>query len=103
PADIETNLDQQMAAFGVSADVIAEALALLEPQGSGGGDTIYPLREGIERFMITDINNAGSGARAQSEIPAFFDQIEIGAGQSHALKYHHAPGGANTLFMDGHV
>jgi len=30
----------------------------------GGGDTLYRLREGIERFMITDINNPGAGQSA---------------------------------------
>ena len=33
-----------------------------EPLGNGGGTTIYRLREGIERFMITDINNAAASA-----------------------------------------
>lgn len=26
-------------------------------EGNGGGDVVYRLREGIERFLITDINN----------------------------------------------
>ncbi len=39
-----------------------------EGYGNGGGNTIYRLREGIERFLITDINNPASNARAQSEI-----------------------------------
>jgi prepilin-type N-terminal cleavage/methylation domain-containing protein len=34
------------------------------PYGTGDGDTIYRFREGIERFMITDINNPGASARA---------------------------------------
>ena len=36
--------------------------------GNAGGDTIYRLREGIERVLITDINNPAASAMAQSEL-----------------------------------
>jgi prepilin-type N-terminal cleavage/methylation domain-containing protein/prepilin-type processing-associated H-X9-DG protein len=66
--------------------------------GNGGGSTIYRLREGIERFLITDINNAAGSSRAQSEIWIMFDTI------SKNVKYfNHVPGGSNVLYMDGHV
>jgi len=68
--------------------------------GNGGGNTVYRIREGIERFMITDINNPGIGALAQSEIIVMFDQI--GSQQGISL-YNHIPGGCNVLYMDGHV
>ena len=66
--------------------------------GNGGGSTVLRLREGIERFMITDINNAAGSAQAQSEIFVMYDLLNtIAAG------FNHVPGGANTLYMDGHV
>ena len=66
--------------------------------GNGGSDVVYRLREGIERFVITDINNPAAGAAAQSEIFVMFDTI------SKMVKYfNHVPGGGNVLFMDGHV
>ena len=66
--------------------------------GNGGGDVVYRLREGIERFLITDINNPAASAQAQSDIFVMFDQI------SSNLKYfNHVPGGCNVLYMDGHV
>ncbi len=68
--------------------------------GNGGGDTVYRLREGIERFLITDINNPAASAQAQSEVFVMLDQI--GAGNNTAL-FNHIPGGCNVLFMDGHV
>ena len=68
------------------------------PYGVGGGDTVYRLREGIERFMITDINNPAAGAKAQSEVMVMFDQVSTSASA-----YNHVPGGANILYMDGHV
>ena len=68
------------------------------PLGNGNGNTIYRLREGIERFLITDINNPAASAKAQSEIFVMFDKI------SKVVRYYnHLPGGSNALFMDGHV
>jgi prepilin-type processing-associated H-X9-DG protein len=68
--------------------------------GNGGGNTIYRLREGIERFLITDINNPAASAQAQSEVFIMMD--ELGAGNA-IDKYNHVPGGCNVLYMDGHV
>ena len=70
----------------------------LQPYGNGGGDTVYRLREGIERFLITDINNPAASAKAQSEIYIMWDLVAT-APQG----YNHIPGGSNILYMDGHV
>ncbi len=66
--------------------------------GNGGSNTIHRLREGVERFMITDINNPGASALAQSSLFIMADLIAT-APQG----FNHVPGGANVLFMDGHV
>lgn len=66
--------------------------------GNGGSDTIFRLREGIARFMITDINNPGASAKAQSEIVTMHDQVA-----TTPSAFNHVPGGANVLYMDGHV
>jgi prepilin-type N-terminal cleavage/methylation domain-containing protein/prepilin-type processing-associated H-X9-DG protein len=66
--------------------------------GNGGSNTIYRMREGIERFMITDINNPGASALAQSEIAVMYDAIS-----ETASSFNHVPGGANVMYMDGHV
>ncbi len=68
--------------------------------GNGRGNTIYRLREGIERFMITDINNPAATAQAQSEVIVASDLISNTGGDS---LFNHIPGGANVLYMDGHV
>jgi prepilin-type N-terminal cleavage/methylation domain-containing protein/prepilin-type processing-associated H-X9-DG protein len=68
--------------------------------GNGGGSTVYRLREGIERFLITDINNAGSSAKAQSSIWIMGDNIATGAKVG---TFNHLPGGCNYLYLDGHV
>jgi len=69
---------------------------------SVGSKTIYRLREGIERFFISDINNPAAGAKAQSEIPAAWD-IALAANFNGAPSFNHIPGGGNVLYMDGHV
>ena len=58
------------------------------------------LREGIERFFITDINNPAASATASSEIPVMWDEIATYGG---AEAFNHVPGGGNVLFMDGHT
>ena len=79
----------------------------------------YPrLRHGIERFFITDINNPGAGAAAQSSIAVLFDFWSTSTaastrgsdaaqgwfgGAGSIATFNHVPGGSNVLFMDGHV
>ncbi len=67
-----------------------------------GAATMYRLREGIERFLITDINNPAGSAVAQSEMPVMWDEINPQVGGDYA-SFNHVPGGANVLYMDGHV
>ncbi len=68
------------------------------PNGTAGGSTVLHLREGIERFMITDINNAAASSRAQSEIFVMWDRISTTPSD-----FNHVPGGSNVLYLDGHV
>ncbi len=78
--------------------------------------TSYPrLREGVERFFITDINNPGAATAAASELVVMFDawaDNKTAAGDgwggmpvpANAVSfYNHIPGGSNVLYMDGHV
>jgi len=69
--------------------------------GTGGSNTIYRFREGIERFIITDINNPAASSRAQSELEVAWDKISSAVGGG--VGYNHVPGGCNTLYLDGHV
>jgi prepilin-type N-terminal cleavage/methylation domain-containing protein/prepilin-type processing-associated H-X9-DG protein len=63
--------------------------------------TIYRLREGIERFFVTDINNAGASNKAQSQLSVAADTISSSPTDGQA--FNHVPGGSNVLYMDGHV
>jgi len=60
--------------------------------------TAYRLREGIERFFITDINNPAASAVAQSELVMMGDNVHLDVARN-----NHVPGGLNVLYMDGHV
>ena len=67
-------------------------------KGNAGGDTIYRLRMGIERFMITNINDPAASAKAASEIPVMFGTVSTVSSE-----FNHVPAGLNCLYMDGHV
>ncbi len=64
------------------------------------GRDLYRLREGIERFYITDINNPSASNMAQSTLPVIWDQVSADVALA---GFNHIPGGANVLYMDGHV
>lgn len=90
--------DNTVADRDIKISPATEAITGGPALGNGGGDTIYRLREGIERFLITDINNPAASAKAQSAMWVMMDKLSVEAGL-----YNHIPGGANVLYMDGHV
>ncbi len=85
--------------------------------GSGPTTSSVRTREGIERFFITDVNNPGENARAQSSIPLMVDMVSAPNPSTSEFpteidglpvggklqRFNHAPGGMNALYLDGHV
>lgn len=65
---------------------------------NGDERTLLPLREGIERFLISDINNPSESHIADTKLPVMFDKISI-----EVAEFNHVPGGANVLYLDGHA
>jgi prepilin-type N-terminal cleavage/methylation domain-containing protein/prepilin-type processing-associated H-X9-DG protein len=69
------------------------------------------VREGVERFFITDVNNPGAGTSGQSEIAVMWDAWGISGAAAYDNEgttlgervMNHIPGGSNVLYMDGHV
>jgi|GEM_PF-685774 len=61
--------------------------------------TFYRLREGIERFFITDINNPAASAMAQAEVPVMFETVQDRETRGLLQKEP----GYNVMYMDGHV
>jgi prepilin-type N-terminal cleavage/methylation domain-containing protein/prepilin-type processing-associated H-X9-DG protein len=105
PADVDMNF---VVSIGTEITVNGPA-ATYEDRFEGdipfGDSQILRLREGIERFFISDINNPAASAMAQSEIPVMWDTIWTPA-YSDGINFSyfsHVPGGGNVLFMDGHV
>ncbi len=84
--------------IAANPDVADNDWRVADGTGTGGGDTIFRLREGIERFFITDINNPAGSTEAQSTIPISWDNIS-----EEPSHFNHVPGGANVLYLDGHV
>jgi len=70
--------------------------------GNAESNTVFRLREGIERAFITDINNPGASAKAQSSVVVMYDVISSGI-NAEGASFNHVPGGTNVLYMDGHV
>jgi len=71
-------------------------------KSDGTDKTIYRLREGIERFFITDINNPAASALAQSELAIMHDDVNADISRGGG-SFNHVPGGGNVLYLDGHV
>jgi prepilin-type N-terminal cleavage/methylation domain-containing protein/prepilin-type processing-associated H-X9-DG protein len=77
------------------------------PSPNASGKPLHWLKEGIERFFITDINNPAATAVAQSELAVMWDNMNFDELDPRpddiAGAFHHFPGGTNVLWMDGHV
>lgn len=75
-------------------------------RGTARSDKVMRLREGIERFLITDINNPANNSLGQSALPIMWDTFG-NPGDSDATAggtvFNHIPGGCNVLYMDGHA
>ena len=89
-------LDLNTSVIGGNLDEIDEDITFTH---SGLGErTVLRMREGVERFMITDINNPAASTEAQSTVAVKYDSLA-----SIPAEFNHIPGGANVLYMDGHV
>ncbi len=86
------------ASEGVASDEDYNYTSTFPGTQAGGGSILYRLREGVERFMITDINNPASSANSQSVVPVMWDHLTPQIKGS-----THVPSGVNVLYMDGHV
>jgi len=75
--------------------VVSEAYAGTQVNG---GDRLFRLRQGIERFLITDISNPAVPSATVSTIPVMWDHITTAV-----QDFAHVPGGGNVLYLDGHV
>ena len=70
------------------------------PYGNNGGDALHRLGMGVERFLISDQNNATAAAEARSRIWVMMD---LYASSGSISFFNHIPGGSNVLYLDGSV
>lgn len=93
---ISANIDALAEVWSDDPSVVHADWELAMPLA--GQATAYRFREGIERFLITDINNAAQQAQGQSTLAVMWDSI-----MDDPVHFNHVPGGTNVLYMDGHV
>jgi prepilin-type processing-associated H-X9-DG protein len=67
--------------------------------GNSNGSVLNRLSAGVDRFLITDINNIFQGTETGSSVVAvMWDQIS-----TNISEFSHVPAGQNVLYLDGHV
>jgi len=71
---------------------------LFDGESVGDKRKLLQLKEGIERFLVRNINNAAATNIGQSELAIMWDNTSTKSGD-----FNHVPGGSNVLYMDGHV
>ncbi|GMW03797.1 MAG: hypothetical protein AMXMBFR84_49310 [Candidatus Hydrogenedentota bacterium] len=74
--------------------------------GTANSGVVQRLRDGVERFLITNINSTATGAKSQSAVPIMWDTYgsnEFNDSRAGTIVFNHVPGGCNVLYMDGHV
>jgi len=64
----------------------------------GGVSTFPRLRDGIERFVTDETKSINGSGQAGSVIPVMWDAI-----RDRGDRFNHESGGANVLYLDGHV
>lgn len=80
-------------------EILDEPIPMSTPGlGTADLDVVLRLRQGVERFLITDINNPGATASKETEVFIMYDSLS-----TDPRDFNHAPGGSNVLYMDGHV
>jgi len=67
--------------------------------GNAGGNQVNRLAAGVDRFLISDINQILTGQESgASVVPVQWDQIS-----TNITEFSHVPAGMNVLYLDGHV
>ncbi|HPO15150.1 MAG TPA: DUF1559 domain-containing protein [Candidatus Hydrogenedentes bacterium] len=103
--DLEANLENLFTALDSTVEEATKTaegdMKVLPGTGNGGQDVIFRLRQGVERFFITDINNPAASALAASQLAVMWD--EMSTESQYISHFNHVPGGCNILYMDGHV
>ncbi len=90
--------EANVASGGAASDWDFRVSSKFSGTQAGGGDIIYRLREGVGRFLVTDVNNPASREGAETMIPVMWDHLT-----PQVIGSCHVPAGMNVLYLDGHV
>ena len=66
--------------------------------GNAGGDILFTLEMGIDRYLISDVNVVMGGDKEGGKIPVMWDQISTDISE-----FNHLPAGNNVVYLDGHI
>ncbi|MBM3288723.1 MAG: DUF1559 domain-containing protein [Candidatus Hydrogenedentes bacterium] len=80
-------------------DFLGEDLYVPGGHAPGGGDVFHRTRVAFSKIFITDINDPGETARADSQVPVLFDSTTLDG----MNLMNHDQAGGNVLYLDGHV
>lgn len=70
------------------------------PAGSPSAQQgVRRLQEGVERFLITDVNAPAASSAAAGDMAVMWDHISSRS----VRNFNHVPAGCNVLYLDGHV
>jgi prepilin-type processing-associated H-X9-DG protein len=83
----------------------------LVSRGSGITSVIPRMRQGIERFLVTDINDLSASSKAAAAVPIFLDNLAAATAHKCVdwipaeadVAFNHRPRGCNVVYLDGHV
>ncbi|HEO69851.1 MAG TPA: prepilin-type N-terminal cleavage/methylation domain-containing protein [Candidatus Hydrogenedentes bacterium] len=89
---------QSVATGGAASDLDFHVPEEYAGTQAGGGDVLFRLCEGVERYVIADVANPNETSEAQSTIPVMWDHLT-----PQIFGSCHVPAGMNVLYMDGHV
>lgn len=104
PNSVPPNLDAAfVASLGALIAAPPDVSELSFTSASDGPITIFRLRPGIERRLITDTNSVIAADSALRKIPVFFDHFVAKASALDPPQFNHWPTGGNVLYLDGHV
>lgn len=74
-------------------------IIVADGKGNAGGNTFFRLSMGVDRFFISDTNNAIMDDRTMADsLPIIWDKPSTDLTTS-----NHVPAGQNVLYLDGHV
>jgi prepilin-type N-terminal cleavage/methylation domain-containing protein/prepilin-type processing-associated H-X9-DG protein len=105
----EKDLESKYIVAGDALGINIKNYITVDDDGGTLPNELRRLREGVERFFVTDINNPAGSAAAQSDLIVMLDAWSpndnyfSGSGDSPIARFNHLPGGSNVLYMDGHV